>query len=94
MKKEEPESVYLDFFIGRTPVPIARNKEGKICLLNITECKKRKIYVNAGETWRCEIEKEEEKKCFIIPIVKIFSKEENDYFIKEKTKLLKLKYNG
>ena len=65
MKEEEQNEegiIYLDFFEGRNGKPISRTKEGKICLLNFANCKKKKVYVHVGEQWKCHVDSEEERK--------------------------------
>lgn len=93
-QEKEDDIIYLDFFKGRNDLPISRNKDGKICLLNLRNCKKTHVYVNAGEHWKCHIDVEEEKKLIVTPLWRIFDAKENEYLIAEKAKLLKEKMNS
>ena len=86
--QEEKQTLVLDFFEGRNGKLISRTEEGKICLLNFEGCKRNRVYVHAGEQWRCEVDSEEEKKIIVTPVHMTLDAEESSYFIKEKAQLL------
>ena len=88
----EPKTMFLDFFKDKYDIPISRTEEGKICVLNIPECKKSKVYVHEGEQWKCRSNEEQEKKIIVTPLHMTLDAEENGYLIAEKAKILGEKY--
>jgi len=82
----------LDFIPGNRDVPIAKTFGGKICLLDLDFCKEKKIWIKVGETWRCRVTHEEDKKIIVQPLYILLSIEENDAIMKLKLKALKAKH--
>jgi len=84
----------LDFVPGNKDVPIAKTFDGKICILDLNYCKKNKVWIKVGETWRCKVVTEEDKKIIVQPLYILFSIEENEMLFKSKTEALKEKYGA
>ena len=95
MKKleEKENTLFLDFYAGKHGTPIARTSEGKTCLLNIENCKKKKVYVHVGEQWKCQVDEEKENKVIVTPINMTLDAKENEYFFREKAKILGTKFD-
>jgi hypothetical protein len=91
-KKMEQDQLILTFYIGNNGRTIANNQNGKICLLDIEYCKKNKIYVKAGEDWRCAISIEKEHVLIVQPITRTLTAQENEQLFEIKKNELSEKY--
>lgn len=73
---------------AKDKIVIARHENGKICFQDPKSIKK----VKAGETWECEILKDDPKYMNVKPLKKLVTKEENDRTMKEMLLELKNQY--
>ena len=71
------EQVILTFLKGRDGKTIARNNQGKICLLDIAYCKENKIWVSEGEDWRCAVKIDKKNVMIVQPITRTLTAKEN-----------------
>lgn len=90
--KRKMEDIVLTFYKGETGKIIARNKEGKICLPDIPYCRKNKIYLQAGEDWRCVITSEKPSVLIVQPVNRVLTAKENEKLFEIKAEELKDKY--
>jgi hypothetical protein len=84
--------IQLTFYKGRDNKLIARNKNGKVCLIDFTYCKEHHIWVQDGEAWNCFVKREEEKFMIVQPISRLKTADENKAEEEEMTVKLREKY--